>query len=731
MSTTLHTFMDIFKEEIESDGKWIQVQKIIIPIIQRDYAQGRRTDKIDRIRSRFLDSLYDAVTKEAVILDFVYGSIDDNGVMTPLDGQQRLTTLFLLHWYAAVKENVAQQEYSFLKNFSYETSYSARTFCEELMHYRYQGQSLLSEEIIDQAWFPLDWKKDPTISSMLVMLDAMDDRFKEVDNLWEKLKSGAISFYFLPIADLGLTDELYIKMNSRGKLLTQFEHFKAELERTLRIVDGTKAREVMHKVDIAWTDMLWEYRGDNNIIDDEFLRYFKFICDIICYKNGGTVQGRSQDEFFLLKEYFSVEAENALQNIEILQQYFDCWCDLKRTQRISQFFESLFSNTHEADKIQIRGELDLFADCLNHYGENNGRNRRFPLNRVVLLYAVVVYLLKKEEITKEQFLRRFRIINNLVRNSEDEVSDSEQRSSGNRMPAILKQVEDILVRERLDASVVGFSSVQMEEEIKKLAWVRQYPEKALKLYRLEDHYLLYGQIGIIGLKNETGFEKFERLFECDLDLVDSALMATGAYLQRERNGWRYQCGTSNKKIQRAWQDLFHHGANTGYPETKKVLNRLLSFLTEISDAALQAVVDGYIQECEALKTYNWRYYYVKYKVFRPGSYGKYYWADYEKQPYVIRVMQTGKNISEYSYQPFLKAVDQYDMISKDDYGAYLIDGDTYIGVEQDAYVIYSMEDDREINRISILQNENGVDMENRIVRLQQYMEGQEQQKKSL
>ena len=33
MSTTLHTFMDIFKEEIESDGKWIQVQKIIIPII--------------------------------------------------------------------------------------------------------------------------------------------------------------------------------------------------------------------------------------------------------------------------------------------------------------------------------------------------------------------------------------------------------------------------------------------------------------------------------------------------------------------------------------------------------------------------------------------------------------------------------------------------------------------------------------------------------------------------
>ena len=43
------------------------------------------------------------MTGEPVTLDFVYGDIDANGVMTPLDGQQRLTTLFLLHWYAARK----------------------------------------------------------------------------------------------------------------------------------------------------------------------------------------------------------------------------------------------------------------------------------------------------------------------------------------------------------------------------------------------------------------------------------------------------------------------------------------------------------------------------------------------------------------------------------------------------------------------------------------------------
>ena len=52
--------------------------------------------------------------------------------------------------------------------------------------------------------------------------------------------------------------------------------------------------------------MLWTYRGDDNVIDDEFLRYFNFICDIICYKNGETPLGKSSNEFDLLKEYFII-----------------------------------------------------------------------------------------------------------------------------------------------------------------------------------------------------------------------------------------------------------------------------------------------------------------------------------------------------------------------------------------------------------------------------------------
>ena len=73
--------------------------KIVIPIVQRDYAQGR-ADQV-RIRKRFLKSLIMALDGEKdILLDYVFGN-QENAVITPLDGQQRLTTLWLLHWYIA------------------------------------------------------------------------------------------------------------------------------------------------------------------------------------------------------------------------------------------------------------------------------------------------------------------------------------------------------------------------------------------------------------------------------------------------------------------------------------------------------------------------------------------------------------------------------------------------------------------------------------------------------
>ena len=111
---------------------------------------------------------------------------------------------------------------------------------------------------------------------------------------------------------MGITHERYINTNARGKPLTACEHFKAELERELRKVDDVAAKRIMGKIDREWTDLLWGYRNGHtgtvadNIVDDEFLRYFKFVCDIIGYRGGESLQGKSRDEFDLLKRYFLI-----------------------------------------------------------------------------------------------------------------------------------------------------------------------------------------------------------------------------------------------------------------------------------------------------------------------------------------------------------------------------------------------------------------------------------------
>lgn len=207
MAANQHTFIDIFNTSFPVGEETVELKKIVIPIIQRDYAQGRVDNESSRVRERFLESLYKAITEKPITLDFVYGDINEQGIMTPLDGQQRLTTLFLLHWYAAKHEKIERDKYAFLHLFSYETRYSARDFCGFLVEYIPSFEKTLSKEIIDQAWFPLDWKKDSTISAMLVMLDEIHRIFADIGNLWEKLETGAISFYFLPIRDMGLSDE--------------------------------------------------------------------------------------------------------------------------------------------------------------------------------------------------------------------------------------------------------------------------------------------------------------------------------------------------------------------------------------------------------------------------------------------------------------------------------------------------------------------------------------------
>lgn len=308
-------------------------KSISIPVIQRDYAQGRY-EKID-LRKRFLGAIRDSITgKKPLLLDFVYGT-ETNGTLCPLDGQQRLTTLWLLHWYALYKkESVDEKDVETLLRFTYETRVSSRDFVKamannllDLRKGRKKGyEGVLSELIQNQNWFFSGWKQDPTVQAMLTSLtgtttwkgnqtqenqDGIEQLFcKDVDlDILFDQGNCPITFYYLNLDGIKQSDSIYVKMNARGEQLTGFENFKADLVGHMKNNKATQMyvqlpnegekndMYMLKRWDVDWADMFWKGCEDNmkEGCDDA---YFSFIKRYLLnhYVTEGAGQGKTSKD---------------------------------------------------------------------------------------------------------------------------------------------------------------------------------------------------------------------------------------------------------------------------------------------------------------------------------------------------------------------------------------------------------------------------------------------------
>ncbi|GEM_PF-1007938 len=313
--------------DIYSFYQLISKYQIEIPIIQRDYAQGRNNPKAADVRKSLVGNMIKAV-KEGKLLffDFVYGRVDNNKFI-PFDGQQRLTTLFLFHKYVFEKcqsdSGCNHKDNCFcrgiLGRFSYATRQSSREFCKKLVENniipddKYKNQlretfiaTLKKEDnekerkadefiksidnwiyrfVTNQPWFYPDWEKDPTVMGMLTMLDEIhcqmkknetDFKTSDFKKFAEKLTSGCncpITFHFVDMGEHKMSDETYVKMNARGKTLTPFENFKASLEQYLedkRLQD--LQNRLKNKIDGDWLDLFWNING--NVLPDTLMMSF-------------------------------------------------------------------------------------------------------------------------------------------------------------------------------------------------------------------------------------------------------------------------------------------------------------------------------------------------------------------------------------------------------------------------------------------------------------------------
>lgn len=602
----------------EGGGDGAEIDRIEIPLIQRDFAQGRTDDAATRIRAAFLDALHEAaVGGEPAGLDFVYGEVTE-GVLRPLDGQQRLTTLFLLHWYVSGRTANLDAEAGWAQ-FTYATRPGARRFCQNLVQHELPADVTPSNWICDQPWYQYVWQHDPTVQSMLVMLDSIHDRFRleDLDAVWARLvdpDAPAISFHLLAIDDMGSAEDLYIKMNSRGKPLTEFETFKAQL---IKALDGSeRVDQLATQLDGRWADVMWSLGDQASLFDDKFLNYIEFIIDL-CEWRGGSTRGFDDDIVVRARRVFGPDSPDADENLDLLFASFEVWLDGPHAVVDSRtVFRELFTTSAEpAGDGRVRSfetVQDLFRACCD-----GGTSNR----RALMLYAVLLHRIHEPGDVLQR-LRNLRHLRNLIEGSINEIRVS-------AMPKLVGEVERIVVHGELNPGG-GFNTEACEDEVRKREFLRLHPRLETALNQLEDDDVLRGclmafELGAASFAHRA--EAFRRILAPSTDLAEltGALLAVGDYA-RPLGAAKYRFGTRTKRSQ--WRDLLSGGAPTreGMTATRAVLGELLDEVDLNDpdvDTQLANISRAFVDEAVEEERYDWRYYLVRYRPMRRGASGVY------------------------------------------------------------------------------------------------------------
>lgn len=516
----LHTFASLRDD----------VDFVDIPIIQRDYAQGR--DRAADVREGFLSTLREALRPDGMPLDldFVYGSLTNDGArrLSVLDGQQRLTTLFLLHWYTAARDGRSED---FRKDWSVDGrsrfSYSMRPSAAEFLDGLIRDGALpgvgdsrkVSKLIGDSRWFFEAWRRDPTVNSCLVMLDAIHAMFlSEAPGCYSALvEQRRVSFHYLNLPDFGLGDDLYIKMNARGKALTPFENFKSWLVERGRAEPSAKT--FSSRLDQQWLDFFWDLVGrsgsDGAEVDfgEGFLRFFYLRA---FFDSSETIGA---------KRWLNAEDRQWLARIREARGYFP----LRDLESKDVLLPSGFPGV-----LRVLDFLSGPRGTEHRQTLTSALANRAGYEEQLQLYALSAFLQSEATSALDDESHAFalarwrRVTTNLIRNSRvDDVATAVSMVRG--LKEIAAKSSNLLVALATQPPIqFGFSKDQATEESRKAGLILRDPDWEQSIAEAEGHWYLQGRIGfLIDLATSEGgaidrkqftryFGKFARVVTKDI-----------------------------------------------------------------------------------------------------------------------------------------------------------------------------------------------------------------------
>lgn len=460
---------------------------IYVPSFQRNYIQG--SDEFKDKRDRLLDDIFESLKSRKVIdLGFVYGRSEKSykgRLFYPYDGQQRLTTLYFLYlmlYFRNIRNGEKESIKGLKGKLSYQTRQSTDRFINSFIDWIYNSMgneydlfwnpnNKSSAFIKIQDWFfDYDWEYDVSIKNILSLIDTLKIRIlklekeiaiDEIINLIDdKEDDNPFKFIFIHIDDIIQNDELYIKINARGKALSHFENLKSDINNFWRNEDYKS------KLDGAWTEYVWKESSkdsDSGTIEERFDSNFYNSFKNIFYLNYLSYIEKP------LTPAFINEIKNEWDNVFNKGKINKDWENKASCDVISYFFDAVSHPNYLFEK-QADGYGNLlfkenpgYVECLKIYVyyyliSNIYKSRNCVTDLEIVLFDEILTLFKRLIDNQDKYLDS---IDSLIKalKSSKYLIDKSIESNG-----ILNFLQS---NEVYISKLLGLRKEQVEEEILK------------------------------------------------------------------------------------------------------------------------------------------------------------------------------------------------------------------------------------------------------------------------
>jgi hypothetical protein len=380
----------------------------IIPEIQRDYVWGNN----EKVIVKFLKQLKDKIGKGCefchlpegntrINIGFLYSYkpdyvkvqndrfLDENLI----DGQQRFTTLFLLAFYFALKENKKNDFLSLIRfdgismSFDFKVRDLTKRFLLEFVDKTNTIKDL--EQIDKQTWFLKDYKADVSINAMINSLKYIQQVYNCKTKYYNHLLSNIVFWHFkTEVTSEG--EELYITMNARGEDLADNEITKAAL-----MLDGKDLVNSGKKWE-SWQHFFWKHRDKTREVQSSDFGYNAFI---------SCIAGLENYQIYNSKDFLVDEVEDLL-SIELIEKYINAFNFLIDN---SEAFKAQYNYVDWVDNCILeiwevfnKNETDWFVDYTS-------KNKGTEQNRMVFIWSWLLYI-KDKQLDELDINETFRVL---------------------------------------------------------------------------------------------------------------------------------------------------------------------------------------------------------------------------------------------------------------------------------------------------------------------------------